>query len=577
MLLLAFKTRGKPAAALTRQPVRLIGTIRQTSEHHNTEKHGWKTLDEEQPLPATQVTCAIQTQERTAQKSARNLRRWNRNHESSVRACSVGTRNPAAEIVNHPGEEPGLRHAEQKSDYIELGRGSDPRHDAREQAPGNCDSCDPTSSAYARQDDVTRHLENRIAQEEDAGTKSERASVESQCAVHLQGSHADVDPVQKAEEVEKEKKRQQSLADLRESADFDFLSFHAIPLESQRLTDFSRAAPAATPSERRLGAGLVYNTRSNKLRIDEEFSMKNFTSRQLRAFLLVAQYKSFSRAAGALFITPSGLSVLIRELETQLGVRLFDRTTRHVALTAPGAELLAIAQRNLHELDSAMSRIGGSASEPALSLSIGSPPLLMTSILAPAIKAFRSHRPELRFQLFDGATTITMQKVESGELDIGIGVFFEHLQGLRRTPLFRFPLAFIRAEKDPSFRPARTAWSALKGQPLVSLPRALAMQQFIDKHLARAGIVYEPVLVVNYVYTQIAMVEVGQGTAVIPSFGQLACRERRVTMSQLVNPVVHVDICQVRRAGRKLPGIAEEFTSFLQSHIAGWAGRSGML
>ncbi|HYW40109.1 MAG TPA: LysR family transcriptional regulator [Terriglobales bacterium] len=56
--------------------------------------------------------------------------------------------------------------------------------------------------------------------------------------------------------------------------------------------------------------------------------MIDFTSRQLRAFLLVAQHRSFTRAAGALFITPSGLTVLIRELETQLGARLFDRTTR---------------------------------------------------------------------------------------------------------------------------------------------------------------------------------------------------------------------------------------------------------
>jgi LysR family transcriptional regulator, carnitine catabolism transcriptional activator len=305
--------------------------------------------------------------------------------------------------------------------------------------------------------------------------------------------------------------------------------------------------------------------------------MKDFTSRQLRAFLLVAQHRSFSRAAGALFITPSGLSVLIRELETQLGARLFDRTTRHVALTASGSELLAVAQRNLLELDLAMSRVGRSASETALSLSIGAPPLLMASIVAPAIKEFRSHRPELRFQLFDGDTAATMQKVESGELDMGLGVFFKNLPGVRRTPLFRFSLALIRADKDPTFRPATTAWSALKGERLISLPRSLPIQQFVDKHLARAGVVYQPTLVVNYLNTQIAMVEVGEGMAIIPSYGQLACRDRRVVMSRLVNPVVHVDACQVRRAGRKLPPIAEEFTSFLQSHLAGWAGRSGIL
>jgi len=305
--------------------------------------------------------------------------------------------------------------------------------------------------------------------------------------------------------------------------------------------------------------------------------MQDFTSRQLRAFLLVAQHKSFSRAAGALFITPSGLSVLIRELETQLGVRLFDRTTRHVALTASGADLLTVAQRNLQELDGVMSRIGRSRSQTAVSLSIGAPPLLMASILAPVIREFRSHRPELRFQLFDGATSTIMEKVESGELDMGLGVFFKHLAGVRRTPLFRFSLALIRADKDPSFRPATTAWSALKGEQLISLPPSLPMQQFIDKHLSRAGVVGQPALVVNYLNTQIAMVEVGEGMAIIPSYGQLACRDRKVVMSRLINPVARVDACQVRRAGRKLPPIAEEFTSFLQSHFAGWAGRSGIL
>jgi len=89
--------------------------------------------------------------------------------------------------------------------------------------------------------------------------------------------------------------------------------------------------------------------------------MIDFTSRQLRAFLLVARHRSFSRAAEALFITPSGLSVLIRELETQLGFRLFERTTRHVALTSHGSELLVVAQQNLEQFDTAVSRIGQSA------------------------------------------------------------------------------------------------------------------------------------------------------------------------------------------------------------------------
>src|ERR1051326_5073271 len=99
--------------------------------------------------------------------------------------------------------------------------------------------------------------------------------------------------------------------------------------------------------------------------------MTDFSSRQLRAFLLVAQHHNFTRAAEALFITPSGLSLLIREFENQLGFRLFDRTTRHVSLTTDGAELLAAARRRLEDFDGATSRIRERVRESSQTFSIG--------------------------------------------------------------------------------------------------------------------------------------------------------------------------------------------------------------
>jgi LysR family transcriptional regulator, carnitine catabolism transcriptional activator len=118
-----------------------------------------------------------------------------------------------------------------------------------------------------------------------------------------------------------------------------------------------------------------------------------FTSRQLRAFQLVAQHHSFTRAAEALFITVSGLSVLIRELENQLGYRLFDRTTRQVVLTEYGNDLLAVTRRTLPELDAAMSRIGQTAKGGSQSISVGTMPLIAANILPQAIKEFRSGKP----------------------------------------------------------------------------------------------------------------------------------------------------------------------------------------
>lgn len=303
----------------------------------------------------------------------------------------------------------------------------------------------------------------------------------------------------------------------------------------------------------------------------------DFTSRQFRAFLLAAQHRSFSRAAEALYITPSGLSVLIRELELQLGFRLFDRTTRHVGLTKYGSELLGVVRHSLERVDATVSRIGRSATQANLSLSVAAPPLIAANVLPEAIKEFRSHRPGLDIRVFDVGGDGLTRLVEDGQVDMSLGAFFKPALGIRRTPLFRFSLMVIRPDSDPGLRRTSTTWSALKGEPLISLVPGNLVQDFIDKHLARAHVVVHPRATFNHLDTMIAMVEAGEGVAIIPSFGLPACRNRKVVMSKLINPVVNVDFCRISLRGKKLPPGADDFTSFLQSYIARWAGRAGIL
>jgi LysR family carnitine catabolism transcriptional activator len=305
--------------------------------------------------------------------------------------------------------------------------------------------------------------------------------------------------------------------------------------------------------------------------------MINFTAKQLRAFQLVARHRSFSRAAGALFITPPGLSILIRQLEAQLGTRLFDRTTRQVALTASGIKLLAVVQRALREVEDAVSEVGRSEAAKHASFSIAAPPLLAQRMLGPAIKEFRSIRPDFRFQLFDGDSTAIMQKVEAGELDMGLGVFFKHMPGVRRLPLFRFFLTVIQSGEGPEPPPATIRWTALKGKKLIALPASLPLQDLINKNLARSGVEQPPTLIVNYLTTQIGMVEAGEGAAIIPSYWNIDRSNHGLRMSRLVNPVAHLDFCQIRRSGRKLPEVAEEFTAFLRHYISARAGKAGIL
>lgn len=300
------------------------------------------------------------------------------------------------------------------------------------------------------------------------------------------------------------------------------------------------------------------------------------STRQLRAFRLVAQHRNFTRAAEALFITPSGLSVLIRELESRVGFRLFNRTTRQVELTLHGEQLLSVIQRNLEELDAAIANIGRNVKRSQQSISLGTTPLVAANILPPAMREFRKHRPDLRIQLFDADLPTLIKLVEAGRLDMSLGIF-KAMAGVRREPFFRFSLMVARAANDEIPPRATTTWAALKGETLISLSPGHPHQQLIDKHLARAGVKVNIGSVVNLLDTQIALVEAEEGIAVIPSFGMPACRNRRVVVSQLTNPVARFDFHLISSRAKELPPGADEFASFLKSYIATWAGRAGVL
>lgn len=304
--------------------------------------------------------------------------------------------------------------------------------------------------------------------------------------------------------------------------------------------------------------------------------MMEYSSRQLRGFHLVAQHRSFSRAAEALFITPSGLSLLIRELETQLGFRLFDRTTRHVHLTPQGRDLLEVTQRSVQEIDAAIARIGQAAKGVRRVVSVGVTPLVAANVLPQAIREFRGLRPDLRVRLYDGDLKAILRRVDAGKLDMGLGIF-TGVPGVRRTSFFRFSWVLIRAEQEGGVPRATTTWAALDGQPMISLSPDNPTQQLIDQHLAKIGIACPSTTVVNLLDTQIALVEANEGIAIIPSFGLPVARNRRVAMSQIVNPMVHVDYHQISSRAKPLPPDAAEFAAFLKTHVSRWAGRSGVV
>jgi DNA-binding transcriptional LysR family regulator len=178
----------------------------------------------------------------------------------------------------------------------------------------------------------------------------------------------------------------------------------------------------------------------------------------LAAFLTVAQERSFSRAAKRLGVSPSALSHAIKGLEEQIGIRLLARTTRSVAPTDAGEQLIARLDPALTDIREAMARIAGLGVRPAGRVRLVVSPLAATMVLAPKLGAFAHAHPDV---VLDVTTTNQMRlDLVAGHFDAGIhlGEFIERdmiavkVSGDQRAAIVGAPTYFDAHPKPKSPR-----------------------------------------------------------------------------------------------------------------------------
>jgi len=273
----------------------------------------------------------------------------------------------------------------------------------------------------------------------------------------------------------------------------------------------------------------------------------NFSFRQMRAFLAVARYASFTKAAEQLHISQAGLSAMVRDLETQLDCRLFERTTRAVRLTTAGQSLLPVAQRTVQDLGTAVAQLGALGAGGHDRLRVGVTPLIACSLIPDVLKRFHKLAPQLRVDVMDLDRGLIAARVESGDLDAGFGAFFTRVSGIRRQTVFpaRLALAVPRVESD---RRRSMRWQQINRDGLIALPDGNPIQRLVNQHLGGQGDV--PARVVTHLETVLAMVEAGLGQAVVPSFAAVASRRWKVRLVPIV-PAVAVDYYCITRAGKR--------------------------
>lgn len=292
-------------------------------------------------------------------------------------------------------------------------------------------------------------------------------------------------------------------------------------------------------------------------------------SRQLVAFLEVVRLRSFSKAAEQIPMSQSGMSMLIRDLEEQIGARLFDRNPRSVTLTDAGRGLMPVAQRIVQDLKSLGSLIEGSEAATRSRLDVAATPMVSMSLLPDLVRDFSLSHPQISLSVADVDVNAVRQRVLDGEADIGLGFFVRPAVGLMRRPLCKFRLMCISPpESRIGRRRQARSWSSLSELALIGLPPDNPIQSLVESHLPQIQRVQGQRQSVNLIGTVIAMVRAGLGHAVIPSFAIDECKRHGLEISMLSAPEVYLDLYLISRRGTRPKHAAQEFASRIETAAA---------
>jgi len=288
----------------------------------------------------------------------------------------------------------------------------------------------------------------------------------------------------------------------------------------------------------------------------------NPSLRQLKGFISVATTSSFTKTAQRMHMSQAALSTMIRELENQLGCRLFHRSTRTVELTDAGRRFMPIAAHVIESLESAAKDIAQLGRQEGTLLHVGVTPTVAHSLLPIAVARFREQHPHVTLHAGDYSPGELVQLTETGQLDAGYGALFARASGVDRHPVFASRLQLVSGRQAGPMPPPKLPWQSLEGATLLTLPENTPIQQLTDAQLAQLGIAPASRVTVNQLETMIAFAESGLGVGVIPSFAQAACRRYDVHVTTLA-PTIEFHYHRITRAGRHVPATIEAFTRVL--------------
>ncbi|WP_424137832.1 LysR family transcriptional regulator [Roseomonas chloroacetimidivorans] len=294
----------------------------------------------------------------------------------------------------------------------------------------------------------------------------------------------------------------------------------------------------------------------------------NPTLRQLEAFALCARQGSLTAAAERMGLTPSAISLLLRQLETELGLRLLDRTTRRLQLTEAGRDALEGAERVLQERSRLLAGVQGLAARQGGQLVIAASAAIAAVMIPGMLRDFTERHPGIRLVLRDVSPDRVAPMVEEGAAEIGLGTVGEVPTGIRTETLLSDQLSAICRRDAPLASRQRLSWAEALREPCISVVPGNPIRTLIDETLAAQGRSLEPAWEVSFFATALSLTAGGFGIALLPGYLVGQSPAMGLLALPLEEPKVQRDVVLVLRAGRSLSPAASAFMAVARRSVS---------
>ena len=250
--------------------------------------------------------------------------------------------------------------------------------------------------------------------------------------------------------------------------------------------------------------------------------------RQLESFVVVAEQGSFSEAARILHVSQPSVSTHISSLEKELGVRLFNRTTKKVILTKQGKEVYEYAL-GIFNLTRRIRELGNSPNVQTLQLGASSVP--SAYMLPEIMEGFRKENPDCRISMRQSDSALVIEEILDGVCDVGIVGDMIKAGSLQYTPIFRSRNVLV-TEKSRHFDEMKKreqekpdiAIDILKSEPVIMRESGSGSRKFFDLFLTENGLSFSSVHIAAFCNDMEAvknMVARGVGVSIAPELAVL--------------------------------------------------------